>query len=593
MDDYPPLRELAAIGDKRTAALVARDGTVEWMCIPRFDGDAIFASLLDRRRGGRFVLAPVGDFDARREYRPETNVLETTFTTGDGAVRVTDALTLTAESPTPYTELVRRVDGLAGEVELAWHVEPRFQFGAAAVDAERRGGALTFRHDDILLTLQSHGLGDPEGRPGALAGRTTVAAGDTGALLLGVFAGQPAALTSLETACRRLDATADRWRGWVALSEYDGPWREQVVRSALALDLLVDDESGAIVAAPTTSLPERIGGSRNWDYRYAWLRDENLTLEAMMRLGFSTQVQASMAWMFRAIDHTTPLLRPIYRADGTPRAPETQPALDGYRGSRPVRVGNSADVQLQLGNWGDMLNATWHYVANGHVLHPRGAQRLAEAMDFLARVWHRTDSGLWELPGREHYTQSKLACWTALTRAAALAEDGQLPASRAAAWRAAADDVRAFIDERCWSERQRAWTRRADADDELDASVLLASRGSFFEDHPERLSSTIDAIVRELGAGDGLLYRYSGMRGEEGAFVACSFWAVEALVRVDRVDEATDLMERLVGQANDVGLLSEQIDPSDGAFLGNFPQALSHLALINAAAAIRAKQAGS
>lgn len=590
--DYPALRDLAAIGDKRTVALIARDGTLEWMCLPRFDGDAVFASLLDRRRGGRFTLAPVEHFEARRRYVPDTNVLETTFTTADGALRVTDALTLAGEATTPYTQLVRRIDGLAGDVALAWHVEPRFEFGQHAVDPQQRAQATLLRHGEVTLTVQSLGAGEGARSPGAVGGTAQIRAGDSAALVMGAFVDQPAEIVSLDTALARLDATIERWRRWSAHCEYAGPWREAVLRSALALDLLADDRSGAIIAAATTSLPERIGGPRNFDYRYAWLRDANLTLEAMMRLGLRSQVQASMAWMFRAIDGTSPMLRPIYRTDGTPRVPQSELRLDGYRGSRPVRVGNSAESQLQLGNWGDLLDATWHYVQEGHVLHAGSADRLTDAVDFLSRVWERPDAGLWELGERAHYTQSKLACWIALSRAVALAERDQLPAGRVEAWRAEARRIRAFVDEHCWSRRMGAWTRAADRDSELDASVLLVSRGSFADDRPQRLSGTVDAIRRELDGGSGLLYRYSGMREQEGAFVACSFWAVEALARVGRVDEASELMDTMVGHVNDVGLLSEELDPSTGEFLGNIPQALSHLALINAADVCHRAQGG-
>lgn len=443
------------------------------------------------------------------------------------------------------------------------------------------------------MTIQSHGAGEPESRPGAVGATARIAAGQTAVLVMSVFADQPAEMVGLDTALARLDATIRRWSRWSARCEYEGPWRDAVLRSALALDLLADDQTGAILAAATTSLPERIGGQRNFDYRYAWLRDANLTLEAMMRLGYRTQVQASMAWMLRAIDRTSPMLRPIYRADGTPRVPQSELELEGYRGSDPVRVGNSAESQLQLGNWGDLLDATWHYVQEGHLLHPRGADRLADAVDLLARIWRRPDASLWELHDEAQYTQSKLASWIALSRGVALAESGQMRAKGADAWRAQARRILAFVDEHCWSPRLGAWARAADRRDELDASVLLVARGSFADDQPERLSGTVDAIRRELDAGCGLLYRYSGMREQEGAFVACSFWAVEALARVGQLDEATELMDTMVGHVNDVGLLSEEINPSDGAFLGNFPQALSHLALVNAADVCRRAQYGT
>ena len=584
--DFPPIADLAAIGDKRTVALIDRDATIAWMCVPRFDGDAVFDTLLDRR-GGRFALAPTQPSETQRRYVPDTNVLQTTFRTSGGAVRVTDALALAGHARSPYTQLIRRIDGLDGAVELAWCCEPRCDYGLRTMRPRVEHGMTAFDHGDLCLSTQSLGAGEPVARGGALQGATTIAAGDCAALVLGVFERQPAELVDLATALARLDATVEHWRRWLSRCAYDGPWRAEVFRSVLALDLLVDDESGAIIAAATTSLPERVGGSRNWDYRYAWLRDANLTLEAMMRLGYLTQVQASMAWMFDAIDGTAPLLRPLYRADGSPRAPLESVDLEGYRGSRPVHVGNRADDQLQLGNWGDLLDATWRYVELGHVLHPRGARRVVEAVEFLLRVWRRPDCGLWELPDREQFTQSKLACWTALERACRLAERGQLPDARPAAWRAERERIRSFVASRCWSERHGAWTRIADGRHELDAAVLLAARGSFFDAEPERMSSTVDAILRELDAGRGLLYRDSAVRGQEGAFVACSFWAVEALARVGRVDDAAELMDTVVARVSDVGLLSEEIDPSDGAFLGNVPQALSHLALVNAADVVR------
>jgi len=316
------------------------------------------------------------------------------------------------------------------------------------------------------------------------------------------------------------------------------------------------------------ALPEAIGGKRNYDYRYAWLRDANLTLEAMLRLGYGEQVHASLAWMLGATCRTHPLLRPIHRLDGSP--------------SLPVRLGNPAQDQLQLGAYGDMLDTVFKYVADGNALDDESALRMAELADFAGEIWMRPDSGIWELPQREHYTQSKLACWLALHRAQQLARRGVLPATSLARWHDQARRIRAYVRRRCWSEQQQAYARAAGSD-ELDAGVLLPARGAFIADEPERLSSTIDALRRELGAGGPLLYRYTGMREQEGAFVACSFWMIEALARVGRLDEARAAMDEMVALASDVGLYSEEIDPDTLEFRGNLPQALSHLALVNAA----------
>jgi GH15 family glucan-1,4-alpha-glucosidase len=332
-------------------------------------------------------------------------------------------------------------------------------------------------------------------------------------------------------------------------------------------------------------LPERIGGSRNFDYRYAWLRDANLTLEAMLRLGLRDQVHASLGWMFRTVRRTQPWLRPMYCLDGHPQLPDTSLDLEGYRGSCPVTLGNSAQTQLQLGNFGDLFDMTVKYVEDGNALQPDARVRLSEAADFVCRVWGRRDASIWELEDRRHYTQAKLACWLALDRAITLAERGETAARQTSKWRRTRDEIREFLESYCWSPAMRAYRRAADGDD-LDAAVLLASRSSFMEEQPDRLSSTIDAIRSRLGAGGALVYRYSGMEEEEGAFLACSFWVVEALARVGRVDEAAAAMDELIGLANDVGLYSEEIDPTTGEFLGNLPQALSHLALVNAAKAI-------
>jgi GH15 family glucan-1,4-alpha-glucosidase len=332
-------------------------------------------------------------------------------------------------------------------------------------------------------------------------------------------------------------------------------------------------------------LPERIGGERNYDYRYAWLRDANLTLEAMLALGCRDQVHVSLGWLLRTIRATHPRLRPMYRLDGGTELPDAELGLDGHRRSRPVTLGNSAQDQLQLGNYGDVFDMAWRYVRDGNALAPGEGRRLADLAEQVCQVWQRPDAGIWELSDAQHYTQSKLACWVALDRARRLAACGQLPDGAVARWSAQADAIGRFVRERCWSERRRAFARAAGSD-ELDAAVLLAARGGLWRDEPERFGATIDAIRRELGAGGGLLYRYTGMHEQEGAFLACSFWLADGLAHAGRVDEAAELMDGLVARGNDVGLFSEEIDPGTGAFLGNLPQALTHLSLVNAAVSI-------
>jgi GH15 family glucan-1,4-alpha-glucosidase len=582
-----PIAEHALIGNKRTAALVAADGTIDWLCPQAFDGPSAFAAILDDERGGAFALAPEEPFTVTRAYVEDTNVLTTTFATADGTVRVTDAMALVSPSALDYNQVVRRVDGIAGRVPMRWSVRPRFGYGrrdgaCAAIDAT----AATFADGDLTLSLQAFGAGPMELGGGAARGAFACAEGDVAVLALGSCDVGPIQLASAATLLTRVDQTIDHWRRWVAPLDADGPWRDAVVRSALALDLMVDSATGAIVAAPTLGLPERLGGDRNYDYRYAWLRDTNLTLEAMLRLGLSEQVHASLRWTFEAIAHARPRLRPMHRLDGRATLPSDELDLTGYAGSRPVLLGNRASDQLQLGTYGDLFDMVFKYVSAGNVLTDGAATTLAELADFVCLVWPRPDSGIWELPQARRFTQSTLACHLALRRALALARDGHVPGRTARRWEDALRAIERHVHTRCWSARQKAYTIAAD-DEGLDAAVLLAARGGLLGDEPERLSSTIDAIRAELGAGGPLLHRNAHLRDAEGdgAFLACSFWMVEALTRCGRLDEAELMLEALIGLANDVGLYGEEIDPTTGAFLGNFPQALTHLALVNAAAA--------
>ncbi len=581
-DGYPAIADLALLSDRRTAALVSRGGTVEWLCLSAFDGPPVFSRLIDASRGGHCTVAPASPFEARRRYVPETNVLETTFTTDDGVVRVTDALTWAPADAHGGAELVRRVEGLSGRTPMRWTVRPTGGYALRTFVAEPLGSHHVLRDGAEAITVQAWDAGEPAVTGDRLDGAFDCGDGCRATIAIRAFDGQPMVIDPREGIERRLDQTIERWRWWTARGEYDGPYRDAVARSALVLTGLTHGPSGAMVAAPTTSLPERIGGERNYDYRFSWLRDTNLGADALLRVGYRDDVHASLRWLMAAEARTHPRLRPFYSLDTSPGRKSIEVDLDGYRHTRPVHVGNGAAGQLQLGTYGDLLATAWLWVDDGHQLDAVSATRLAEATDFLTLIWQREDAGFWELSDARQYTGSKLSCWEALDNAIQLAQRGDLPARGVPHWRQAAAEVREFVEGRCWSSSRNCYVAHAGADG-LDAVVLLGSRMGFHERDDPRVRSTIAAIRSELSAGGALLYRTSELRGQEGAFVACSFWMVEALARQGDLEEAGALMEEVLGHANDVGLYSEEIDPQTGEFLGNFPQALSHMALINAA----------
>jgi GH15 family glucan-1,4-alpha-glucosidase len=591
-DGFAPIGAYAAIGDGRTAALVAADGSVDFLSLPALHSPTTLAALLDPDRGGRFALEPEGSFESERRYVGRTNVLETTFQTADGAVRVTDALDLQAGGLLPWVELARRVEGVAGEVTLRWRVEPRFDWGRVEPRIVRRRGRPVADGADVQLGVHLWGAGESEIADGSIFGSFTVRPGERALLALCATHDQPLPFPERDDVERRIDETVGHWERWLAGWHYDGPWQEQVARAALALKLLVYSPSGAIAAAPTTSLPERIGGDRNYDYRYAWVRDSAYTLDALMRLGLPEQVHDSFTFLLGATATTAPDLRPFYSLEGREAQRFEELPLRGYRDSRPVRYGNAAASQLQLGSWGDLLETADLYVDHGNALDNRTADLLRDCVDRLCVIWPDADSGIWELDDHRHWTSSKLSVWMALDRALKLVELGQIPGTHAPRWRDEREKTRSFVEKRCWSEELGAYAAHAADPKMLDAAVLRMVRMGWARVAPERVARTIDTIRERLGAGGPLLWRTSEHAGQEGAFLACSFWLVEALARTGRASEARELMDELVRLGNDVGLLSEEVDPESGELLGNFPQGLSHLALVNAAGAVEDAEAG-
>jgi GH15 family glucan-1,4-alpha-glucosidase len=587
---YAAIRDYALIGDGRTAALVALDGSIDWLCLPNVDSPSTFARLLDAENGGSFQLAPEESFEAERRYVEGTNVLETTFRTPSGAVRVTDAMALTdLSSISPMREVIRKVEGLEGRVRMQWSLEPRFFYGRHRARVGRREGRVFFAHGRDALALNLWDAGEPEqGAEASVAGSFAAEHGRSSILSLAAAYKEPAVLPGRDDTERRLDRTIRFWEEWSGRASYSGPWREHVLRSALVLKLLVYAPSGAIVAAPTTSLPEWHGGARNWDYRYAWVRDASWTLDALLRLGYRDEATSFFWWIMHASRITQPRLQILYRVDGGIKAREYElDEFDGYRGSKPVRVGNGAADQIQLDVYGSLFEAASLYVQAGGEIDRDTGKELGKIADYVAEQWRGKDAGIWEVRSEPtHFIQSKALCWVALDRACALASAGAIPRG-ADDWRAEADAVREFVRENGWDAERRSYVRARDQP-ELDGSLLTMALLGFEDPAGERMQGLVDAVRRDLAEGP-LVYRYrgeDGVAGEEGAFLTCSFWLVDALARGGRIDEAERVMHELVALSNDVGLFSEEMDPETRDFLGNFPQGLTHLALINAAVSI-------
>jgi GH15 family glucan-1,4-alpha-glucosidase len=438
--------------------------------------------------------------------------------------------------------------------------------------------------DGIIAAIRSSGAFERlEETDRGIVGRVVARAGARSTIAVLASAGEPLILPPIEVVDKRIDRSDQAWREWSNDLAVTGRYAAEVRRSSLALKVLLFSPTGAIAAAATTSLPERLGGSKNYDYRYAWVRDVAYTIKAFLRVGATQEAKAAFSWLTATIRRHGGRVRPMYRLDGDLVPEQRQQDVPGYAGSTPVLEGNRASEQLQLGVYGDVLETAALFVEQGHVLDLITRRLLADLADSCADVWHRRDSGIWELPDLEHYTMSKIGCWTALDRAIALADQGQIDGSQRLRWRRERDRIRDWIDSECWSEAQQSYTLHPGTQ-RLDASLLLAARFGF--ERRERLRSTREAIRRELGRGP-LVFRYSGMEDDEGTFIACGFWLVEAFALLGERSAAVQQMDAMLAACgSNLGLLGEQLDARTGQMLGNMPQALSHLALIHAAAAI-------
>ncbi|WP_217698500.1 glycoside hydrolase family 15 protein [Streptacidiphilus griseoplanus] len=589
---YLPIAEHGLIGDLRTSALVGSNGTIDWYCCPRFDAPSVFASLLDAERGGRFELAADLPARVRQFYFPDTNVLITRFFADDGVGEIQDFMPIVGESrEADRHRLIRRVLCVRGSLPFRALIAPRFNYGAQAHTAEPSGpNHVLFSSSELSLTLTSDVPLECDGRD--VRARFKLLEGEAAVFALDhLGSGLAQRGCPQAEAEEEFQATVGFWRRWLAGSAYRGRWREMVQRSALTLKLLTYAPTGAIVAAPTAGLPEQIGGERNWDYRYVWIRDAAFCVYALLRLGFTSEAEAFMGFLSERMKLRDGCadgpLQILYGIDGRSELPERQlPHLSGYRGSSPVRIGNDAASQLQLDIYGALIDSVYLYDKWGQPISSAQWDDVCLLVDWVCDHWDQPDEGIWETRGgRKNFLYSRLMCWVAIERAVRTARKRGFPADLNR-WLTTRDAIYRQIMRRGWSTGRQAFAQCLDGD-VLDASVLMMPMAKFVSPTDPKWLSTLDALTADL-VSDSLVHRYDpeaspdGLRGGEGTFSICSFWYVEALARAGRLDEARLSFEKMLTYANHLGLYAEEIGLT-GEQQGNFPQAFTHLSLISAA----------
>ncbi|KEF05723.1 MULTISPECIES: glycoside hydrolase family 15 protein [Streptomyces] len=583
---HAPIEDHALIGDLQTAALIGRDGSVDWLCLPHFDSAACFAALLGDRENGHWLLAPAAsDARSERSYRDDTLVLDTVWHTGTGSVKVTDFMPQRDRAP----DLVRIVEGLEGEVAMQGVLRLRFDYGLVVPWVRHVGRCRVAVAGPDSAWLRTEPDVETYGQGFSTRSDFTVAAGERVAFILTWHPShepRPAEIDPYEA----LEHTLEDWRAWAAHCRYNGPYRAEVLRSLITLKALTFAPTGGIVAAPTTSLPEELGGVRNWDYRFCWLRDSTLTLNSLITAGYTEEAAAWRDWLLRAVAGNPADLQIMYGLGGERRLPETElPWLGGYAGSKPVRIGNAAVEQRQLDVYGGVLDSFHTARIAGLPSKPHAWNIQRSLLDFLESHWREPDEGLWEVRGpRRHFVHSKIMAWVAADRALKAVEIHPDLEGDVERWRAMRDAVHREVCEKGFDPERNTFTQSYGSD-QLDAATLLIPRLGFLPADDPRVIGTVDAVRKEL-THEGLIRRYStdgravdGLPGSEGTFLVCSFWLAEALHLTGRREEAQKLFDRLLRLPNDLGLLAEEYDPVSGRQLGNFPQAFSHVGLIGTA----------
>jgi len=595
--DWPAIGGYALIGDCRTAALISRRGSIEWCCLPRFDSGSAFARLLDRSRGGHCSFGPEAPdtWETTRTYLDDTLVLETTFESPSGELTLFDCM-LIGEQARDVRErrILRVIEGRQGTVEVQARIAPRFDYGQVRPWIRRHGHHLHSAiggNDGLIVFSELELTEDPAHE---LVGRGTVSSGERIHLLLTysppeLVDANPPGEPEPADLDRDFDRTVRWWRKWARAIALEGPDERSARRSALVLKALTYAPTGAIAAAPTTSLPETIGGTRNWDYRYAWVRDSSFSSRAFAEIGCLEEADAFRAFIMRSAAGHAEDLQIVYGVGGERRLEQCElDALEGYGGSRPARIGNQAAGQRQLDAYGELVNLTWRWHRRGHSPGDDDWRFLVSLIDHAAQRCVEPDRGIWEWAGEpDHFVHSKVLCWSALDRGIRLADEcmRRAPVRR---WQQVRDQLRRTIERRGYDRKRGVFVQAFDRP-ELDAALLLLPTVEFVDWRDERMLRTTSAIREELDAGDGLLYRYrrdDGLPGAEGAFLSCSFWLAECLARQGELDDARAVYDRALSAGNDLGLFGEEVDPRTGEPLGNFPQGLTHLAHIGAAVAL-------
>ncbi|WP_083507646.1 glycoside hydrolase family 15 protein [Aureimonas frigidaquae] len=577
IDGYLALEDYGAIGEGRSVALSGADGSIDWWCVPNMDSPPLFDRLLDGENGGRFSISPDVPFEVEQHYRDGSNVLETTFRTAGGTAILTESLNSGTAGRLPWAELGRRIEGIDGSVRFNLLMRPGRRGDTVNPYHSTIGKQVVFNVGKVVgLFLHTDGLSF-DWSDECISGAFTVSAGERRVVAIVACSDGPLVVPPIDEIDARIDISHDEWRVWAERVTHDGAHRDAFVRSALALKLLLFSPSGAIAAAPTTSLPEKIGGPKNYDYRFAWVRDAGYTIKAFLAAGAEAEAKAAFSWLLNQLEeHGTQV---CYTLDGGLVTDIREWDMPGYRSSRPVVTGNAATKQKQHGVYGDIFETASRFVERGNILDARSAATLSRLADECADLWRTPDSGIWELEDIQHYTMSKISCWQALARAVELADDGQLPTTCRERWLRERDRIQDWIETNCWSESVGSFVMYPGST-RIDASLALAVRFGF--DGRDRLRKTLEAIDRELGSGI-FHYRYSGAEKEEGCFLACSYWAAEAWAMLGEGEAARKRLSMLgESLARGPGILPEMVDPKSGAFLGNMPQGLSHLAHIMA-----------